>query len=182
MLIVSTVVLMIIHKMLKLGLVFIILFVALFLLFANTNIEGLNPFRVVSSEARLKSAHEAVEIFSKSPILGVGFNSYRYAQIRYGTRSGGGVASSHADAGTDNSYLFVLATTGIVGFLFFIDFLFNIVKVSLKKIGKKEFFPEITLASVIGIGINCIFLNSLFYAPIMAWLFILIGITVNKRR
>ena len=92
---------------------------ALLFVVSDTSVEGLNPFRTVSSGERLKSFNEGVYIFEKNSVLGVGFNTYRYAQVRYSIRNQIGAAGSNADAGTDNSWLFVAATTGIVGLVFF---------------------------------------------------------------
>ncbi len=157
----------------------VIIFAAVLILglvvFSNTNVEGLNPLRIASSEARLTSAAQAIEIFRKNPIFGVGFNSYRYAQIRYGFSDKEKTKLSNSDAGTDNSFLFVLATTGIVGFLVFLDFWVNILK--------KVYSDRVVFVSVIGILINSLFINSIFLTVTMAWIFILIGLTlVNKEK
>jgi O-antigen ligase len=180
-LIAGFVVLLTLHRQYKLILIAVAFFIAIFIGFSNTTIEGLNPLRIASVEARLSSAREALSIIQKNPIVGVGFNAYRYAQIHFGMRTAKGAAQSNADAGTDNSYLFVLATTGIVGFLFFIMFWTSTLKVLLSKVNSGR-LAKISFASVVAIMINTIFINSIFYAPIMAWLFILIGLTVNRKQ
>ena len=182
MLVISMVVLLSIHKMYRVLLLLVVLFLSLLFIFSNRNIEGLNPLRIASVEARVDSAREALEIFSKNPIIGVGFNAYRYAQVRYGFRTEQGSAVSNADAGTDNSYLFVLATTGIVGFLIFLDFWINIIKVIIRNL-HLGVYGKVALASIGGILVNALFINSIFYPTIMAWIFILIGLTlVNKEK
>lgn len=176
MLITSIVVLLTIHKMYRVLLLLVILFLSLFFIFSNRNIEGLNPLRIASVEARVDSAREAMSIFSKNPIIGVGFNAYRYAQVRYGYRTQIGSFTSNADAGTDNSYLFVLATTGVVGFLIFLDFWLNIFKVIVRNL-HTEIYGKVVFSSIVGLLVNTIFINSLFYPAIMAWIFMLIGLT-----
>ncbi len=171
-----------VHRNYKVLVSLVFLLIVLFFLFSNYSIEGLNPFRVVSSEARIQSAQEAFDIFSRNPILGVGFNAYRYAQIRYGFREEKGALVSNADAGTDNSYLFVLATTGVMGFFLFLDLWINILKEIYKRLKDKSAYAEVAFASVLSLLVNTIFINSLFYAPIIAWTFVLIGITVNRKR
>jgi len=178
MLIISMVALLTIHKTFRILSVLILLFVALFFAFSNRNIEGLNPLRIASVEARVDSAREAIEIFSKNPIIGVGFNAYRYAQVRYGFRTQIGSLASNADAGTDNSYLFVLATTGILGFVVFVLFWVNIIKIIIRKV-RSGFYARVAFASIAGLLVNTIFINSIFYPPIVAWIFILIGITLG---
>ncbi|HVZ67721.1 MAG TPA: O-antigen ligase family protein [Patescibacteria group bacterium] len=182
MIVVGLATLLTIHRLYKLMFVSIVIILFLFGIFSNTKIEGLNPFRIASSEARIETAGQAFDIFLKSPIIGVGFNSYRYAQVRYGTRSEIGSSKSNADAGTDNSFLFVLATTGIFGFLIYVYFWVNLIKTTYGEIQKgKNFYAPIVLASIVSLFIDAFFINSLFYAPIMAWVFITIGLMESKK-
>jgi O-antigen ligase len=182
MLLFSVAFLLLLHKYFKWLFLSLFFLVALFFLFSNRSIEGLNPFRIVSSEARITSANEAISIFLKNPLLGVGFNSYRYAQIRYGTRGGEYALSSHADAGTDNSFLLVLVTTGAVGFVVYIDFLINIIKIAFKSYESHRIYNNVVLVSTGGLIVNSIFINSLFYSPIAAWYFILVGLMVSRKQ
>ena len=181
MLIIGITVLLLVHRMFKILPFLIFLFLALLFIFSNRNIEGLNPLRIASVEARVESTEVALSIISKNPILGVGFNAYRYAQIRYGVREERGALASHADAGTDNSYLFVLATTGILGFLIFLDLWVNIIKIIVRNL-KSGTYARVALASIAGLLVNTVFINSLFYAPIIAWTFMLVGLTVSKKQ
>lgn len=152
----------------------------------NFYIENINLFRIASTEARLDSAKNALHIIKDNPILGVGFNGYRYAQIRYGFRHGQNGITSHADAGTDNSFLFVLATTGFVGLFAYLYLLFSLLsraylnyKLS-KNIEIKYYMSIIALASFVGIIIDSLFINSLFYSFNMIWLWILVGLLDSK--
>jgi O-antigen ligase len=180
MLIVSIITLLSLHKLFKILGILVLLFVALFFVFSNRNIEGLNPLRIASVEARIDSANEAISVFSKNPILGVGFNAYRYALNRYGFRTESGIAVSNADAGTDNSYLFVLATTGVIGFLIYLDLWVNILRVIFRNF-QSNFYEVTAIASITGLLVNTVFINSIFYPPIMVWIFLLIGATVNRK-
>ena len=136
------------------------------------NIENINLFRAVSSEARLETARNAIKIIQDHPIFGVGFNAYRYAQFRYGFRNEANIIS-HADASSDNSFLLVMATSGLVGFLFFLLLWFRILKCDMKN-------NPLVIVSVIGIFISSLFINSLFYSYIMFWLWVIIGLRGNK--
>ncbi|MDZ4228312.1 MAG: O-antigen ligase family protein, partial [Candidatus Levybacteria bacterium] len=137
------------------------------------NIENINLFRAVSSEARLETAKNAVKIIQDYPIFGIGFNAYRYAQFRYGFRNDLASSISHADASPDNSFLFVAATSGLVGFVLFVVLWFKILNYSMKN-------NPLVLSSIVGICINSLFINSLFYPFIMLWLWIIIAVKVNK--
>lgn len=143
-----------------------------FTLVSNPKIEGLNPFRSVSSNERIKSVKEAFYIIQKNPIIGSGFNAYRYAQVRYGTRNAHGAFASNADAGTDNSFLFVLATTGVVGFVLYLLSYFYLIKDLALNIRKVGIFP---IGIVVSVFSASIFLNVLFFTPILTVFYILIA-------
>lgn len=134
--------------------------------------EGTNLLRTTSSIARVKSAQNAITIFRDNPIFGVGFNTYRYAQEKYGfiKKPAQDVAwPNHAGAGTDNSFLFVLATTGIVGFFAYLYLLKQIASIQ----------NPILFSSLAGVIVSAFFVNSLFYLFIMEWLWIVAALKEN---
>lgn len=158
----------------------IIVFLIIFILPKTFQTEGTNFLRTASVEARFDSSQTALVIFKNNPIFGVGFNAYRYAQTK------GGFAAkndeSHALAGTDNSFLFVLATTGIVGlasYLFLWKEIFKIANIKSKNKYQKS-LSIVLISSTIGLFVGALFINSLFYPFIMEWMWILIGATENK--
>jgi len=158
----------------------IVLFVLLFV-FSNFKIEGLNPFRINSSMARIGPAQETLSIFAENPILGVGFNAFRYAQIRYGYRHGTVIYESTADAGSDNSYLFILATTGILGFAAYLKFSLEVIKELKDKLMMKQ-VSSAGIPSYAAVMVSALFINALFYPVIIAWIFILTGAILNKKQ
>ena len=157
-------------------LIIIFMTLSVFLL-SDTHVEGLNPLRTASSNGRLTGIVQSLEVFSKSPLYGVGFNAYRYAQLRYGLREPIGATISNADAGADNSFLLVLATSGVIGFSFYImSFVFLI----------RNYFKNSNSYSHIGIAIvsslfgGALFTNILFYTPIIGVFFMLIPLGLGK--
>lgn len=187
MLLVSTIIFSILTSKLK-WIFGVILISAFFIAISskNFNIENINLFRIASTEARIDSAKIAIQIIKENYILGVGFNTYRYAQIKYGFRSQVDSNISHADAGTDNSFLFILATTGIVGLIFYLNLLWKIIKISYlnyKQYKNQDFQKYIAVAiisSMGGIMVNSLFINSLFYFGMLIWLWILLGVIAKK--
>lgn len=141
----------------------------------NFYIENMNLFRIASTTARIESYQNAAKIIQDNFFFGVGFNSYRYAQLRYGFREKIGAKTSHADAGTDNSFLFVMATTGLFGLVAYLYIWFRVMVLSSEKI-----LSIILISSLIGLFVNAMFVNSLFFPSVMLWLWTLIGITENK--
>jgi hypothetical protein len=150
------------------------------IIFSNTFIEGLNPFRTASISARFSSMREAVTIIKDNSVFGVGFNAYRYAQHRYGFRESERWQTSHADAGTDNSFLFVFATTGIVGLLAYVYLLRNMLQLARSKIKKTAILPLTAFVSITALIVDSFFVNSLFYTFFMFWIWVLVGFTENR--
>ena len=105
-------------------------------------------FRQETAIARVESWVSAIQIWRENPVLGVGFNMYRYVDGETG----------RAGAGVDNSFLFVLATTGIIGLLAYLNMWRTIIK------GK--------YAIVAVLFTHAMFNNALFYPWVMWWLFI----------
>lgn len=147
----------------------IIIFI-LIILFLPKNIgEGTNLARTVSGNNKLINYKETLLIFKKSPVIGVGFNNICSARQYY---LGDTNINSHSCSGSDSSILFILATTGVMGLILFINF---IVKVPVN---------NLLLTSFVAVVIHSLFANSLFYPHIMFWLFSLVGLRseINSKR
>jgi len=143
---------------------------------ANTKVEGLNPFRTASSNARLESMKNALQISRDHPLFGVGFNAYRYAQIAYGFRVAYTPFPSHSDSGTDNSFLFIFTTTGIIGFAAYLYFLYSLGKGRLH-LSRKNHLSQAFIASLISWGVGSFFINGLFYSLMLFWMWTFYGVT-----
>lgn len=165
----------------KTAIIVLTIFLILFFALANTKIEGLNPFRTASSSARITSAGEALKIIYSHPIFGVGFNAYRYAQINMGYRLENPQFPSHADAGTDNSYLFVLATTGITGFGIFIVFWFRLLRWAKFQANNKVFLGRSIFAVFCSVLVGSFFINLMFYPMVIVWLVVNSALIQNKK-
>lgn len=129
--------------------------------------EGGKLGRTYSLEARIENWQHALIISRDHPILGIGFNAYRYAQRDYGFLEEEKWQASHSGAGADSSLLFVLATTGILGLLGYLGIWGKAVTETKRADGM------IVLASIAALFVHSLFLNSLFYPWVMAWMWIL---------
>lgn len=151
----------------KLMILTIILFGGLMLGFYIYTLLITNPHgidRKASASYRLGTWQQGLSVFEKSPVLGVGFNSYRYAikEYKLGDTQFLNVRGSTTN---DFSLLYVLATTGIVGLITFVFFLFSVF-----------YKGSILIRSVLaGLLVHSIFNNSLFYPFILIWIMILAG-------
>lgn len=160
--------------------VFILLgiLLSIFILPKSFQTEGTNFLRSASSKARVEGVKEALMVIQKNPIYGVGFNAYRYARNQQGL-SGPNWQISHGAAGTDNSFLFVLATTGVIGFAVFLWLLYKIFSLGLINI-KKNKLSVVLLSLIAGLIFNSLFINSLFYVLILEWVWIMSALTENS--
>lgn len=169
----SSLLLLLLNKKIWIGLLLGVTLLVLTISSKYFDVENINLFRKFSTQARIETSRNAVMVIQDHPIFGIGFNAYRYAQLNYGFRNDNSKIVSHADAGVDNSILFVLTTTGLAGFGFFLFLWFRILKERVKN-------NPLLLASIVGILINSLFINSLFYTYIMFWLWVIMGIKENK--
>lgn len=182
MLLISTLIYCAIQKNYKIlfGLVGVLLMVIVILsprfYLVNTNL-----FRIPSVEQRIENSKEALNIYLKKPILGVGFNNFRYAREKFGYPDNTPWGFSHSGGGADSSFALVLATTGIPGIITYLYLLYKMFKLGLSKI-KRNPFALILIVSLGGLIINSILLNSLMYSFIMIWIWILAGLTESNSR
>jgi O-antigen ligase len=178
MLISGVVTYLIIRKQKKLILVAMIGLIAIiFIVPKSFTTEGTNLLRFASSNERISSLQTGIKIFQKSPILGVGFNAYRYAQYKIGM-NGNYWQVTHSGGGTDNGFLFVLTTTGVVGLVAFVYLLLNIFSLA-KKNFKNNIFAVMLFSGLVGLILNGLFINSLFYVLILEWIWIIASFTEN---
>ncbi len=164
-------------KKLTVAVVAIFMF-GLFLLPQNFGGEGVNLLRTASIFSRLESNTQGLIIFINNPIVGVGYNSLRFVQVEYGFVNLKNALTSHAVSGFPNSYIVLLATTGLLGFgtAIFIFVKLLILLRAARKHNKYSLYATTVLVSFIAVLTNSLFENTLFYGPIIIWLVLLLGI------
>ncbi len=135
----------------------IAIFAIVVLLLPKMLSEGTDFGRVVSGNNKIENYKETIQIFLHSPAVGVGFNNICMAKENRNLQS-------HSCNGADSSILFLLATTGIIGFILFINFVLRIAH------------GQLLVISAVVVALHSTFANSLFYPHIMLWLFILVGL------
>lgn len=128
--------------------------------------EGRNLLRITSTNARIGNWLQSAELVRGSPIVGYGFNTLRFVQEQkvYVPETG---VPSHSAAGIDNSILFLLATTGVVGAIWYMWLLYR-----MASIAKTRVFS----AALTAILVHSMFVNSLFYPWVMIWIWIVAGL------
>jgi len=162
-------------KALMFGLLTII--VSVVLLLPRTG-EGQNIFRTASSFARIGNAERALILIGEKPFFGHGFNILRFVSLERSWIDETD-APSRSGAGLDTSFLFVGATTGVVGMVVYGWLIISLFRMGLtahfhsKK--SRPFFAAY-VAVLTAFVVHGVFINSLFYPWVMAWLWIMTGV------
>lgn len=141
--------------------------------------EGGKFLRTYSIDARMVGYSNAIEVVKDNPLFGIGFNTYRYVQRDYGFLDKMSWKENNAGAGIDSSLLFVLATTGIVGFFAFFWQGAYFIKLAFRKRTSNE--GIIFLSSAGALLVHSLFVNSMFYPWTMGWMAILLASTFQAK-
>lgn len=162
-----------IKKHLRILLLSILIFLTAITLLPRPGGEGVKLERTASVYARLGNYSETWEIVKKAPVFGVGYNNLCPAREAF---FGEADYSSHSCYGSDSSLLFVLATTGIIGFLTFIYLLFEMANVVSDNIYGQTF-----LTSATALVFHSVFVNSMFYSWVLGWMLVLFAVALKER-
>ena len=115
--------------------------------------EGSKLERTSSIKAKIENYRQAIVLYKKSPIIGVGYNNLPYVRDYL-------KPDSHANSGFDGSLITILTTTGIIGLILFC-------------LGLKQYFLSSDLLHktlLITIIVHSLFSNSLLYPWILLFL------------
>lgn len=170
-----------IKKRLRSVLVFLVFFLVVVFVLPKPSGEGVDLFRKSSFINRLNNYQSVLVIIRENFFTGVGFNNYRFFQKKYGFVSPENWQTTHSGAGADNSFLLVLATTGIFGFLAYGYLWFKILRESLPLV-KERLSSLVILSTSTSLIFSAFFINSLFYPWILFWHAVLLAkFTVDSK-
>lgn len=171
-----------IRGMLKTGLLTLVLVVTLIVLLPERSGEGVKLDRITSSQARIENWQYSIALIREKPILGHGFNTLRWVQRDMHVETEG--IPSRAGAGVDSSLLFIGITTGVVGLVALGYFVYTL-GFLVQETVTREYGTQVGKvlgASIVALGVHSLFLNSMFYPWVMAWMWILVGLVERKQR
>ncbi len=153
--------------------VFILVFLcASMLLVPSIGGESTELFRQISAIARVVNWQEGIQVFLKSPIFGHGFNMIGALPHNAPTLVEGTVA--HSSSGYDNSVIFILVTTGIIGFLTFCNLGRGMLGIGKKVLEtKRHELGLLYIVLCVALLVHSMFVNTLFYPQLMLcfWIF-----------
>ncbi len=150
----------------------LVLFILIIPFLPKTSGEGTNLARTNSINQKFINYQESIDLIKKSPIFGVGFNNLCIAKNSFLNKDN---ALSHTCSGLDNSVMFIMATTGVVGLIIFIQLIFSIIKNT-----ELNLYGWGLIVSFVAIFIHGMFTNTFFYNFVLGWMAILIGVTRVK--
>src|SRR5260221_45768 len=108
-------------------------FVSLIFFLPQPHSEGVHLTRTYSITQKFVNYDESLKLITKSPIFGIGFDNVCVAKEKFLSIDN---SKSHTCSGLDNSILFIIATTGIVGLLIFSQFIYKtLINTKLDSIG-----------------------------------------------
>ena len=129
-------------------------------------------------KARLENWRFGLKVGKQTPLMGVGFNNYRLMQRKKG-KLGRNWLLHHAGGGADSSLVFVFATTGIMGLISYLYFLYSVF--SLCTAGSSTFNLGGYLVSL-ALLVHSFFNNSLFYPWLLILWWTVLGLIREKNR
>ncbi len=116
-------------KIIRYTLLVVLLFFLLFLLVPKEFGQGVGLTRTFSISSRIFDYQQGIQIWSRNPIFGIGYNRLRY--IREELKLLGQMkVPSHAASGLSSSYLIILICGGIIGLGFFIASIVSLIKMN----------------------------------------------------
>lgn len=132
--------------------------------------EGTHLERKISTWARFSNWKESINIWLENPLFGIGFNAYRFKNNIEINNNPEKLYSSHGRSGADSTFLFVLATMGIIGGLAYSNSIYRIWQLADKS--------AIFRAGLIAIAINSWFNNTAFYPFVMEWVWLMLALAI----
>lgn len=151
---------------------FLLIFLLALPLLPRARGEGVRLERTKSINLRFENYRETIKIIKNAPLFGVGYNNLCW--IREGMFSDS--TRSHSCSGSDSSLLLIIATTGLVGFLLFI----NLIRPIIMNISK-GYYGDLTKIYLCALLFHSFFSNSLIYPWLIGLTSIFLSISSKER-
>lgn len=100
--------------------IFLAIFTVLIFVIPKPFGEGVNLLRTISLEARVQDYTNALRIWQKYPLFGVGYNRIRYEKVKLNILKTPDADITHSGASFHSSFLVILVTSGVIGLVLFL--------------------------------------------------------------
>lgn len=164
-------------KSAKLSIIIIILFAVLltgFTIYQKAVAEPRGVDKTKSAENRLGTWQQGLTLFQTHPLLGIGFNAYKFA-LKQNNLADTQFLQSRGATSNDSSLLHVAATTGIVGILAYFSFLISLSLTGWKN--RTNPYGLVLISGLVGLITQSFFINNLFYPFTFLWIMLIAAIT-----
>lgn len=131
---------------------------------------GVKLDRKDSIYMRFDNFNETSQIWHKYPLFGVGYNNICTSRTEMGYKSG-----LHSCGGADNSIMFILATSGVVGLMMFVFMGSEMINLS-----RKDIYGFIFLSCLVAVFVHSMFINSAFYPWILGYMALIGAVGVKE--
>lgn len=128
--------------------------------------EGVNLARTSTVTSRLADYQEAITLFKKHPVIGMGYNHIRYEKKSINAPNVD--TANHAGSAFHSTFLTILVTSGLIGLALFIGVLINLSRIN-----------RYSLLAVIFLSVASLFDNLLLHPFVLFFLFTTICVSVN---
>ncbi len=138
-----------------------------------------------TAQLRLVSYRNAATVIADHPWFGVGYNLYKYVQVRYGFLKD---TQEHSASGTDSSLLTIWVTTGFVGLIAYLWLLIAMLREAWRTWRDRSLPAEWQgfglglFAGLLGLYAHSQFVNGLHYPHIMEAMWVLVAIAIMVRQ
>ena len=113
-----------------------------------------------TAKLRIQNWINSLDLWRKYPVLGIGYNTYRWRAAEEGVVD----ESFFSAGGADGSHLTVLVTTGVVGFGFYLWFLWSLFWRPFRRWMRSRNELQLGFASgMVVLCVHAVFVNSLFF-------------------
>lgn len=153
--------------------------IGVYVVIPKPTMEAFRLDRTISAFARVENWQKSILLFQKEPIFGTGFGNKRRIQSSVHVVED---IPNNAGSGIDSSLLFVLATTGIMGFFCFLYVIKNIIALIWDALRKNSSYTlgTVVLVCMIALLVHSVFTNSWFYPWVMIYVWIFLGVVQKQ--
>lgn len=134
--------------------------------------EGVKLERLHSIYLKADNLRESINIFSYSPVFGIGYNNICFIKKTFLNVD---PYQSHSCSGLDNSFLVILVTTGMLGSILFVSSLYTLIKTT-----NNDKYGQILFSTLVALGVHSLFSNTIFYSWTMGWVILLVVVSRKK--
>jgi len=145
----------------------IILFLVLIPFLPRPSSEGVKLERLHSIYLKIENSKYGLSIVNENPLFGIGLNNVCNVKVENFKDS----FVSNSCSGLDNSILFILVTTGVVGLVLFADFILHIYRSTSQR------YRALILSIGAALSVHTMFTNTIFYVGVLSLLSIVLGAT-----